>query len=67
MIIPCARRTCFKIDRKLSVAGRAFTLDAHVKAGKEMMDIEKLSDAELDEKYTGMRGDCDDEEGEAKA
>jgi len=35
-----------------------------------MMDIEKLSDEELDaihERYTQMRNECDDEEGEAKA
>jgi hypothetical protein len=35
-----------------------------------MMDIEKLSDEELDvipEKYTQMRADCVDDEGEAKA
>ena len=40
------------------------------KAKNEMMDIEKLSDKELDtihEKYTRMRTDCDEEEGGAKA
>lgn len=39
------------------------------KAKNEMMDIEKLSDKELDtihEKYTQMRADCDEEEGRAK-
>ncbi len=39
------------------------------KAKNEMMDIEKLSDKELDtihEKYTQMRADCDEEEGGAR-
>ena len=39
-------------------------------AKNQMMDIEKLSDEELDaihEKYTQMRADCVDDEGEAKA
>jgi low affinity Fe/Cu permease len=38
-------------------------------AKNQMMDIEKLSDKELDvihEKYTQMRADCVDNEGEAK-
>jgi low affinity Fe/Cu permease len=40
------------------------------KAKNEMMDIEKLSDQELDtihEKYTQIRADCVDDEGEARA
>jgi low affinity Fe/Cu permease len=40
------------------------------KAKNQMMDIEKLSDEELDqihEKYTEMRAECDDDEGKAKA
>jgi low affinity Fe/Cu permease len=40
------------------------------KAKNEMMDIEKLSDAELDtihEKYTQMRADCDEDEAEEKS
>jgi low affinity Fe/Cu permease len=39
-------------------------------AKNQMMDIEKLSDEELDvihEKYTQMRADCVDDEGAAKA
>lgn len=39
-------------------------------AQNQMMDIEKLSDEELDvihDKYTQIRADCDDGEGEAKA
>jgi low affinity Fe/Cu permease len=39
-------------------------------AKNQMMDIEKLSDDELyviHEKYTQMRADCVDDEGEAKA
>jgi low affinity Fe/Cu permease len=39
-------------------------------AKNQMMDIEKLSDEELDaihEKYTQMRAECADDEGEAKA
>ena len=39
-------------------------------AKNQMMDIEKLSDEELDaihERYTQMRAECDGEEGEAKA
>ena len=39
------------------------------KAKDEMMDIEKLSDAELDtinEKYTRMRADCDEDEARRK-
>ena len=39
-------------------------------ARNQMMDIENLSDDELDaihEKYTQMRADCIDDEGEAKA
>jgi low affinity Fe/Cu permease len=39
-------------------------------AKNQMMDIEKLSDEELDaihEKYTQMRADCVDDEGEARA
>ena len=39
-------------------------------AKNQMMDIEKLSDEELDvihEKYTQMRAECVDDEGEAKA
>jgi low affinity Fe/Cu permease len=39
-------------------------------AKNQMMDIEKLSDEELDaihEKYTQMRAECADNEGEAKA
>ena len=39
-------------------------------AQNQMMDIEKLSDEELDvihDKYTQIRADCDDDEGEAKA
>jgi len=39
-------------------------------AKNQMMDIEKLSDEELDvihEKYTRMRTECVDDEGEAKA
>lgn len=39
-------------------------------AKNQMMDIEKLSDEELatiHEKYTQMRADCVDDEGEAKA
>jgi low affinity Fe/Cu permease len=38
-------------------------------AKNQMMDIEKLSDDELDvihERYTQIRADCDDEEAEAK-
>jgi low affinity Fe/Cu permease len=39
-------------------------------AKNQMMDIEKLSDEELDrihEKYTQMRDDCDDDEAKAKS
>ena len=39
-------------------------------AQNQMMDIEKLSDEELDvihDKYTQIRADCDDDEDEAKA
>jgi low affinity Fe/Cu permease len=39
-------------------------------AKNQMMDIEKLSDEELDlihEKYTQIRADCVDDEGEARA
>ena len=39
-------------------------------AQNQMMDIEKLSDEELDvihDKYSQIRADCDDDEGEAKA
>jgi low affinity Fe/Cu permease len=39
-------------------------------AKNQMMDIEKLSDEELDvihEKYTQMQADCVDDEGAAKA
>src|SRR5262249_16634465 len=39
-------------------------------AQNQMMDIQKFSDQELDvihDKYTQIRADCDDDEGEAKA
>ena len=39
-------------------------------AQNQMMDIEKLSDEELDvihDKYSQIRADCDDDEGKAKA
>jgi low affinity Fe/Cu permease len=39
-------------------------------AQNQMMEIEKLSDEELDrinDKYSQIRADCDDDEGEAKA
>ena len=55
-----ARAINLKLDELIHAIGTA---------KNQMMDIEKLSDEELDmihEKYTQMRAECNDEEGEAK-
>ena len=56
-----ARAINLKLDELIHAIGTA---------KNQMMDIEKLSDEELDlihEKYTQMRAECNDEDGEAKA